>query len=99
MAYRVVLLFPSELTPSCSVIAGLEPLQSESPAPLDELNKKQVYVVPRPPYKHIQPPAGFSREDHCEPVISVPKDMVKAIEREKAQISCNKREDGSCIGI
>lgn len=76
------------------MIAGLEPLQTEDLAPLDQPNEKEVFVVPRPPYEHIKPPTDFDCEDHQEPLIEVSTDMIKALSHDYFSAAGTKGEDG-----
>ncbi|KAH7155236.1 hypothetical protein B0J13DRAFT_654877 [Dactylonectria estremocensis] len=61
---------------SCnSIIADLEPLSYDPPPRGEEPNRKQVFSIPRPPYKHIVPPPGFIPEHHQESFVEVPRDF------------------------
>ncbi|KAH7156810.1 hypothetical protein EDB81DRAFT_854851 [Dactylonectria macrodidyma] len=63
---------------SCnSIIADLEPLSYDPPPRGEEPNRKQVFSIPRPPYKHIVPPPGFVLENHLESFVEVSEDYVR----------------------
>lgn len=59
------------LTDQFRIIENLEPLSREWPSPLERSDKKAVFIVPRPPFKHITAPQGFDPVDHEEPVIEI----------------------------
>ncbi|CAM1504214.1 Fc.00g018050.m01.CDS01 [Cosmosporella sp. VM-42] len=73
----------NELVGSCEeVIDGIEPLYAEYPPPHDAKDRKDCFLVPRPPFAHIIPHSGFKFSDHDEPDTRVPTGHFRQLQQE-----------------
>ncbi|KAF7559889.1 hypothetical protein G7046_g4270 [Stylonectria norvegica] len=77
-----------------SSIDDSESLRSKGSPPLQWLGKKEVFFVPRPPYKHIAATSNPDSTEQDEPVIEIPMALVKQLKREAMRESGMGLEDG-----